>query len=269
MASAPAPSYVSLFSSGGIGDFAFRNAGFHCVASAELISRRLEVQALNNIADPEDLICGDLRVDSVFQKVLDRGHRWKSDWGEPITCLLATPPCQGMSVANHKKGDELDRNSLVVRSIEAVEILKPLTFVFENVPAFMRTACTGMDGHDRSIGEEISRVLSSSYEFFSVVLGLEKFGSPSSRKRSITIGVRNDVLWASPLDLFPDRKSAPTLRELIGDLRPLTTMGEIDPDDPLHAFRPYQERMRQWISGLPEGMSAFDNPDPGSSRIEL
>lgn len=257
----PTPSYISLFSSGGIGDLGFKDAGFHCVASAELISRRLEVQRLNNIAASEDLICGDLRTETVFNRILNRASEWTKRSGEPITCLLATPPCQGMSVANHKKGDELDRNSLVVRSLEAILLINPLTFVIENVPAFMKTPCTGLDKVTRPIGEEIERTLSPNYEFYSAVLPLEEFGSPSRRKRSITIGVRNDVLWSSPLDLFPDRKNPSTLRELIGDLPPLENMGEADPDDPLHAFRPYKEHMRAWIRNLPEGASAFDNKE--------
>lgn len=262
MPNAPTPSYISLFSSGGIADFAFKNAGFHCIASAELISRRLEVQRVNGIAAPEDLICGDLQVPSVYRAVLDRAKHWQERMLEPVTCILATPPCQGMSVANHKKGDELERNSLVVRSIEAVNTIRPLTFVFENVPAFMRTLCTGLDSKLRPIGEEIDRVLSGNYEFYSAILPLERFGSPSSRKRSITIGVRNDILWATPLDLFPEAREAQTVRELIGDLPSLTQMGEISQSDFLHAFRPYKPQMRSWIEHLPEGGSAFDNEDP-------
>ena len=262
MKSTTTPSYISLFSSGGIGDLGFRDAGFHCVASAELISRRLELQRLNDIAAVEDLICGDIQTETVFNRILERAKNWIDKTGEPVTCILATPPCQGMSVANHKKGDELERNSLVVRSLEAILKIKPLTFVIENVPAFMKTPCTGLDKETRLIGDEIERLLTPEYEFFSAVLPLEEFGSPSRRKRSITIGVRNDVLWVSPLDLFPDRETAVTLRELIGDLKPLTSMGEVDPQDPLHGFRPYKEHMRAWIHGLPEGASAFDNVEP-------
>lgn len=253
---------MSLFSSGGVGDFGFKEAGFYCIATAELLSRRLEVQRINEIASPDDLICGDIEVPTVFNKVIEKAEEWTRASGQPVTTILATPPCQGMSVANHKKGDELGRNSLVVKSIEAILKLKPLSFVIENVPAFTRTICTGLDGVDRQIGDEISRALGGSYEFYSAVLPLEQFGSPSRRKRSITIGVRNDVTWTSPLDLFPDKREAPTLRNLIGHLPPLNEMGQQDPDDPYHSFRPYQERMRPWIKATPEGLSAFDNPNP-------
>ena len=35
-----------------------------------------------------------------------------------LTLLIATPPCQGISVANHKKKNELNRNSLIVDSFK-------------------------------------------------------------------------------------------------------------------------------------------------------
>ena len=258
----PRNSYISLFSSGGIGDLGYRDEGFFCVASAELLSRRIEVQRLNKIAEPSRLVCGDLLLPGPFKAVLDLAKEYVKETQQPITTVVATPPCQGMSVANHKKNDELARNSLVVRSIELIQKIRPLTFVFENVPAFMKTLCTGSDGENRPIGDEIERELGSDYEFYSQVVQLSEFGSPSSRKRSLTIGVRNDVTWVTPLDLFPERKLAPTLRELISDLPALTEMGKCADSDILHTFRPYEERMRLWLQDLPEGQSAFDNDDP-------
>lgn len=65
----------------------------------------------------------------------------------------------------------------------------------------------------------------------------------------------------SPLELFPDMVDERTLRQVIGDLKPLNEFGEIDPDDIYHAFRVYPEHMREWIRNLKEGESAFDNPD--------
>lgn len=39
-----------------------------------------------------------------------------------ITAIVFTPPCQGMSVANHKKNDgTIIKNSLVVESLEIVK----------------------------------------------------------------------------------------------------------------------------------------------------
>ena len=259
---APHPSYISLFSSGGIGDLGFKLEEFDCIASAELLSKRLEVQRLNNIAKTEDLICGDLLQDHLYEKVLSRARNWEEKHKQPVTLIIATPPCQGMSVANHKKKDELKRNSLVVQSIKAIADIVPLVFVFENVPAFIKTTCTGLDGSNRPIGEEIDRILGPQYEFYSQTLKLQEYGSPSSRKRSITIGVRNDIPWVTPLDLFPQKSDQVTLRQLIGDLPRLEHMGECKEGDVLHSFRQYDPRMRPWITPLKEGQSAFENSNP-------
>lgn len=256
------PTSISLFSSGGIGDFGLKQAGFRTLATAELLPKRLEIQRLNNIADDDSgYICGDLNNPQVLNKVLSQAEKHTSTTGQPVTLVTATPPCQGMSVANHKKSDELARNSLVVRSIEIVSSVQPLVFVFENVPAFLKTECTGSDGVNRPIEAEIERTLGKDYEYYSRTLQLHQFGSPSSRKRSITIGVRNDVLWATPLDLFPSESPASSLEELIGHLKPLGNPQEFDREDIWHAFRPYKEHMRSWISATPEGESAFDNED--------
>lgn len=254
--------YISLFSSGGIGDLGFHDENYECLASAELISRRIEVQRLNGIATPDRLICGDILLPGTYAKIIEQAKNYVDRNRQPVTAIIATPPCQGMSVANHKKGDELGRNSLVVKSIEVIKEVEPLVFIFENVPSFMKTTCTGMDGNNRAIGDEIERELGHNYEYLSRTLQLSEYGSPSSRKRSITIGVRNDVTWVTPLDLFPERKEAPSLYELIGDLPKLNEMGTCASEDIFHSFRPYAPRMRNWIRDLPEGASAFDNDDP-------
>ena len=40
--------YISLFSCAGVGCFGFKKAGFECIATNELIERRLNVQKFNN-----------------------------------------------------------------------------------------------------------------------------------------------------------------------------------------------------------------------------
>ena len=42
-----APTYISLFSSAGVGCYGFKVEGFECVATNEIIERRLAVQKAN------------------------------------------------------------------------------------------------------------------------------------------------------------------------------------------------------------------------------
>ncbi|GEM_PF-5752932 len=108
--------YVSLFSSAGIGCYGFKEAAFNCIATVELLERRLKIQKYNDKCMlSSGYICGDMTLDETKDKVFHELAVWKDCFGvNDLDVLIATPPCQGMSVANHKKGDELKRNSLVV-----------------------------------------------------------------------------------------------------------------------------------------------------------
>lgn len=261
--------YVSLFSSAGIGCFGLHQLGMECVATCEIAERRLRIQRYNHKCKyPEGYVVGDLSEDAVKEELLAQVQRWRREEGmATLDLLVATPPCQGMSVANHKKnGGDHARNSLVIESIQMVDALEPRFFLFENVPAFMRTLCTDTDGANRPIADAIERTLGDRYEVYSRIINFKDYGASSSRTRALVIGVRNDVAqWVSPMELLPTPVSSPTLREVIGDLQPLTVMGEVSPDDALHRFRPYPAHMRAWVDQLAEGQSAFDNVD--ASRI--
>ena len=254
--------YISLFSSAGVGCYGFKEAGFECVATNELIPRRLEIQKCNNKCRYESgYICGDITQEETKAAIKEQIEKWRINFGiNDIDVVIATPPCQGMSVANHKKTcDEIRRNSLVVESIKMVLQIKPKFFVFENVPAFIKTICTDTDDKEKQIGRAIQRNLGGSYSFTWRVINFKDYGACSSRSRTLVIGVRRDIADAiSPYDLFPERRPEKTLREVIGKLPRLSEMGEIAPHDIFHAFRPYPEHMREWIHDLREGQSAFD-----------
>lgn len=257
--------YISLFSSAGIGCYGFKIEGFDCIATNELIERRLNVQKFNNKCKYESgYICGDITSDEVKEQLFGQIDFWKKkEKLNRVDVVIATPPCQGMSVANHKKSDtEIVRNSLVVESIKIIKEVRPRFFVFENVPAFMKTICTDIDGVDKPISETIQNNLGNTYSYISQVINFKDYGACSSRQRTVVIGVANDYAdEVSPMELFPDLVVEKTLRNVIGGLPSLKKFGEIDPNDIYHAFRVYPEHMREWISDLKEGQSAFENED--------
>lgn len=119
--------YVSLFSSAGVGCYGFKEEDFYCIATVELLERRLKIQKFNNkCAYNSGYICGDMTSQETKDKVFAELDLWKNTFNvTDLDVLIATPPCQGMSVANHKKKDELKRNSLVVESIKMVDAIKP------------------------------------------------------------------------------------------------------------------------------------------------
>ena len=257
--------YISLFSSAGVGCYGFQLEGFECVASNELIPRRLEIQKFNHKCKyDKGYILGDISDESIKGQLFEQVKFWRENEDiEDIDVLIATPPCQGMSVANHKKTEnEIARNSLVVESIKIAQEIRPKIFIFENVPAFLKTICTDIDGEDKTIGEAIDNNLGPNYAIYSEIVNLKHYGACSSRSRAFVIAVRKDYdNFFAPLELFPNRQAERTLLEVIGNYKSLQTMGEVDDEDFYHSFRTYPAHMRSWISKLKEGQSAFDNED--------
>lgn len=255
--------YVSLFSSAGVGCYGFKEEGYYCVATVELLEKRLKIQRFNEKCwFDSGYICGDLTKDETKEAVFEQLAYWEKNFAvKDLDVLIATPPCQGMSVANHKKKDELKRNSLVVESIELTKRIKPRFFVFENVRAFLTSVCTDIDGRDKPIKESIDCNLAGEYNILYKVVNFKDYGNPSSRTRTLVIGVRKDIKEITPYDLFPDKQKERTLREVIGDLPPLERMGQICENDIYHNFRSYAPHMEAWIKDIKEGQSAFDNTD--------
>ncbi|PJE81682.1 restriction endonuclease [Candidatus Pacearchaeota archaeon CG10_big_fil_rev_8_21_14_0_10_32_42] len=254
-------SYISLFSSAGVGCYGFSLESFDCVATNELIERRLEVQKSNNKCSSESgYILGDITQEDTKNKILSETKKWlQKNKQKNIDVLIATPPCQGMSIANHKKKDELSRNSLVIESINLVKKINPKFFIFENVRAFLTTSCTDNDGKEKPIKEAIEKNLSGKYNILYQVVNFKDFGVPSSRSRTLVIGVRKDIKDVTPYDIFPEEENEKTLREVISHLPSLENMGDISKNDIYHNFRNYDKRMLNWIKDLNEGENAFQN----------
>lgn len=256
--------YVSLFSSAGIGDYGFYQAGFNLIASNELLDRRMNIQRVNHNAKFDTAyILGDIQLHEIKEKLFDEVEKWNKSLNS-VDLLVATPPCQGISVANHyKKESDLQRNSLVLQSILIAERIKPKTIVFENVKRFMQTACTDTDNCTYEISEVIDRHLSDDYNIYYRELNFKDYGANSSRPRTLVICTRKDIFGQefSPELLMPDKEQSKTLFQVIGDLPVLESMGEIDDLDIFHEFKSYRADMRAWIHDLKEGQGAFENKD--------
>lgn len=255
--------YISLFSCAGVGCYGFKKAGFECIATNELIERRLNVQKFNNKCKFDTgYICDDIKTDETKNKIFTEIKRWENLGNDRVDVLIATPPCQGMSVANHKKAEnEIVRNSLVVESIHLIQRINPRFFIFENVAAFMKTGCTSPDGSVKAIGDVIYEELSDKYIIVSRILNFKNYGSNSSRTRTVVIGVSRELSeFISPIELYSTYVNERTLKQVIGNM-PKLEWGEICPTDFYHAFRTYPEEMRCWIHDLKQGESAFDNKD--------
>ena len=254
--------YITLFSSAGVGCYGFKLNGFDCIATNELLDVRLSVQKANHKCKYESgYIGGDITSEEIHTKLFNEIEMWKEREGlKQVDVVFATPPCQGMSTANYKKtNDEQIRNSLVVQAIKLISQIQPKIFIFENVRAFMKTICTDTDGADKPISESIYSNLADRYNIFHRVINFKDYGVPSSRPRTIVIGTSKEYPNLSPLSLFPSRHKEIKLREAIGDLSSLD-YGQKDKEDYLHFARLFPIEQLDWIRNIKEGQSAFDQP---------
>ncbi len=256
--------YISLFSGAGVGCYGLLEEGFECVATNEILEKRLNIQRINNKCKFNDgYICGDIKKPETKEKILKQIEFYSKKFGnDRVDLIIATPPCQGMNVANHKKkNDEIKRNSLVVESIDLIKQIKPRFFILENVPSFYKTGCIDKNDNLLEIGSMIEQNLSSDYMLYDEIINFKNFGANSSRTRTLVIGVCKEFKdFISALEFFPDFKQEKTLKEVIGSLKPLS-WGEYNSTDFYHSFRTYPKHMQEWIKDLKEGQSAFENTE--------
>jgi len=255
--------YISLFSSAGVGCYGFNQNDFECIATNEILEKRLNIQRHNHKCKYDTgYIQGDIASCEAKEKLFEEIEKWKTNHKiSELDVIIATPPCQGMSVANHKKKQELQRNSLVVESIKITREVNPKVFIFENVRAFLTTTCTDTDGNDKTIQNAIESSLAGKYHILFKVINFKDYGSHSSRTRTLVIGTRKDLHYITPFDIFPKIQQPQTLRTLFAGLEKLQTMGQISQDDIFHSYREYDIKMLPWIENLKEGESAFQNTE--------
>ena len=234
------------------------------MASVEIREKRLKFQRFNNkCLHDSGYIVGDLREASVKEKVFKETSYWQKEKHlKEVDVIIATPPCQGMSVANHKKKNELGRSSLVIESIKFVKEIKPKFFIFENVRAFLGTLCSDINGKEIKIKDAINTHLGGIYNIHYQTLNFKDYGNPSSRTRTLVVGVRKNLWDITPYNIMPGKQKEIKVRDVIKDLLPLKTMGVLDTNDIYHNFRSYGLEMLNWIKDLKEGETAFDNSDP-------
>ncbi|WP_187928336.1 DNA cytosine methyltransferase [Helicobacter pylori] len=262
--------YISLFSGAGVGCYGLLEEGFECVATNEILEKRLNIQRINRKCKlDESYISGDIKKPETKEKILKQiGFYSKKFGNDRVDLVIATPPCQGMSVANHKKkNDEIKRNYLVIESIDLIKQIKPRFFILENVPSFYKTGCIDKNDNLLEIGSMIEQNLSGDYMLYDEVINFKNFRANSSRTRTLVIGVCKEFKdFINALEFFPDFKQEKTLKEVIGSLKPLA-WGEYDSADFYHSFRTYPKHMQEWIKDLKEGQSAFENVQDAISDL--
>lgn len=237
---------LSLFANVGFGEFYFEQNDINVVVANELLEDRADFYKLLH-PNTNSVICGDICNPSTKQSIIDACNEHG-----PIDLILATPPCQGMSVANATKHPNDPRNKLIIHAMDIFNQISAKYMLIENVPQMPKTFISH-NNKAVNIIDYINSVLPQGYKCISEVLNAKYFGSPQSRKRSISL-ISPSGSWR-----HPDKSDKiSTLRNAIGHL-PSLSNGEHS-NIPWHFASKHNPNHVTWMSHTAEGETAFNNP---------
>lgn len=176
----------------GIGGFrlGFERAGMKCVGFCEI--DKFARKSYGAMYDTK----GEWKADDIT-KVKD--EEIESLKRKGIDIIAGGFPCQAFSVAGKRKGFDDTRGTIFFQILRFIRIIKPKTFVCENVK--------GLLSHDggRTFGTIISALAELGYCVEWQVLNSKDFGVPQSRERVFIIGHFGDECGRK---VFPFRNAS-------------------------------------------------------------
>lgn len=236
---------ASLFSSAGIGETYLKDVGIDIIVANELIRERANLYS--SVHKNCEMIVGDITDQNIFDKIIRKS--------KDIDFLIATPPCQGMSIAgkNRTYTEMLNdkRNHLVFKIIDFINIKKPNYILIENVPNFLKVKLP-FKNELKTLIEILNILYSDEYLIEAKVLNASEYGVPQRRKRAVIKMNKKNLNWK-----LPNKEKGISLKDAIGHL-PSLEAGEKS-KIPWHFARKHSEKHVLWMKNTPTGRSAFEN----------
>ncbi len=278
---------LSLFANVGIGETYFKDIGIDVVVANEFLADRAAFY--QEMHPKSKMICGDITDSAIFEEVI------KESKTAGVEFIIATPPCQGMSVAHAKRMINEDRyknelaslvesaeeysaeeflkkavfwrenyketvakNSLFKQIIRATEELQPKYVLIENVEGMAsdNTLIMDDDGNTVKLMKHLKDSLTDKYNVEYKILNAADYSTPHYRKRCITLISRKDLpQWAHPK---PNAEHI-TVQDVIGDFPSLES--EQDSDIKWHSMKhkKHNKHHIKWMQHTPTGATAFSN----------
>ena len=234
---------LSLFANVVVAETYLSHLGIEIVLANELEPKRAEFYS--HLYPNTNMIVGDITDKKISDKIVEASINEKVDF------LIATPPCQGMSLAG--KMDKFDkRNQLIYYAIEIIKKIKPKYILLENVPQLLKTKIKV--GNDIiSIPEYIHKELDNYYNFANQnLVSAMDYEVPQMRKRNIFLLSRKDMnyIWQ-----MPNKKERITLKDAIYDLPSVDPLLKEGLEETIKLFPDYLEKKEK-----AEKISKFHRP---------
>ena len=165
---------ISLFSGIGLAETYLKESGIEIILANEIDKQRAKLYEL--LYPKTTMLCGDITNRKLKNELILKSKN--------IDILIATPPCQGMSIAGNMSA--LDpRNQLISYAVKVIKIIKTKFVMLENVPRQLKTKIQ-INGKTILIPDYIEKELGRFYN-----LNKEKIirsmdhGVPQMRSRNI------------------------------------------------------------------------------------
>ena len=238
---------VSLFSSAGIGETYLKDVGIDIVVANELIKRRANLY--QSVYPDSKMICGDITKENVFDNIIESSPT-------KVDFLLASPPCQGMSVAGKNRNqtamEQDERNYLITYVVRFIKIKEPTYIMIENVPTLLKLKLN-YKSKILTVLEILKEEFGSQYDIDADILDSSDYGVPQTRLRAIIKMHKYGTEWN-----WPKKGSHKvTVEEAIGDL-PSLEAGETS-NIKWHFARNHSKENILWMKHTPTGQTAFSN----------
>lgn len=238
---------ISLFSSAGIGETYFKDVGIDIVVANELLEKRANLYS--SISPETKVVCGDITNEKIFNQII-------SFCPDKVDFILASPPCQGMSIAGKNRCQETmesdKRNYLITYVVKAIKLMAPEYVLIENVPALLKLKLI-YDSEYRTVVEILEYEFGNEYIIEGAVIDSSDYGVPQTRLRAIIKMYKPNTVWN-----WPVKKEKVTVEQAIGSL-PSLEAGEKS-NIKWHFARKHTKENILWMKHTPTGKSAFSNP---------
>ena len=257
---------VSLFANVGIAEAYLESVGVDIKVANEFVPQR--ARFYQDVYKNTHMICGDIKDDEVRNQIVDEAI------ANNVNFVMATPPCQGMSMAGNRFEFDI-RNELIYYAVDVIKRINPEFALIENVPTILKTKIS-VDGNVMLIPDYLKKELGDNYIFNSesLVKAMD-YAIPQLRERNIFLLVRKDknIEWK-----FPPKERIVTLEEAIGNLPSVDPLLREGIDFTLQKFPDYENKkiaaaevspwhrppihswkQVEWMMHTPSGKSAIYN----------
>ena len=229
---------VSLFANVGVAETYLSDIGVDVVVANEIDPIRAKFYS--HLYPKTEMIVGDITQEKIQNEVI------KSCKKNNVDFLIATPPCQGMSLAG--KMDPFDpRNQLTYYAIKIILEIKPKYILLENVPQLLKTKIK-INNETMLIPEYIHKELDRYYNFAKQdLVSTKDYDVPQMRKRNIFLLSRKDMeyIWQ-----VPSPKKNITLKDAIYDLPSVDPILKEGYEETLKLFPDFEKKKKRSFKGV-------------------